>query len=156
MRFTEWGPPHRNPWKQHKQSWSENETPRAHWWSSNDSQSRDTPAERVCAHMRYRPGRQSAGTCRFNPNQHKISWLWQHNLSAFPCSPTNGLLTLQPWNGQIKGCKTFQKNFFCHFQWRLLHNSSTEVSNPSVKQETNGLLRRPTELTLKILVDGRV
>lgn len=99
--------------------------------------------ERSCA----RPGRQSAGTCPFSPNQHKILRLWQQNLLAFPWSPTNGLLTLQPWNGQIKGRKTFQKTFFCHFQWRLLYNSSTEVSSPSLKpQKTNAeILDRPAK-----------
>lgn len=107
-----------------------------------------TPPPRVYVRSCARPGRQSAGTCPFSPNQHKILWLWQQNLLAFPWSATNGLLTLQPWNGQIKGHKTFQKTFFCHFQWRLLHNRSTEVSSPSLKpQET-----RNTETTHKIIL----
>lgn len=109
-------PPLRDLWNQDKGIWSANETPQAQQ-SSTDSQSRGTPTVRVCvcASTCARPGRQSAGTCRFNPNHHEISPLWQQNLLAFPCTPTNGLLTLQPRNDWIKGHATFQKTFFSHF-----------------------------------------
>lgn len=120
-------------WKRQKWSRSANETPQAQR-SSAGSQSHDTPAACVCVRTCARPGRQSAGTGRFNPNHHEISPLWQQNLLAFPCSPTNGLLTLQPRNDRIKGHETFRKTFFCHFQWRLLHNSATVALKP---QETN-------------------
>lgn len=81
---------------------------------------RATPPLRVYERSCARPGRQSAGTCPFSPNQHKVLRLWQQNLLAFPWSPTKRFVNITPMEGPNKRSQNLSENLFLSLSMKTL------------------------------------
>lgn len=85
-----------------------------------------------------------------DPNQTNTTFLTAKPFSLPACSHINSLLALQTKNRQIKGHQAFEKTFFCHFQWRLLHNTTTVATSPLLKKLAGNKCWN-TEATHKII-----